>query len=45
MKNIDDYVYIANVIPKKLCEETIKVLKKNKWYKHTWYDTTSKMYD
>ena len=45
MKNVDDYIYVTNVIPKKLCKKTIKILQNNKWYKHAWYDTTSKSYD
>ena len=45
MKNVDDYIYVTNVIPKKLCKKTIKILQNNKWYKHAWYDTTSKIYD
>ena len=35
---IDDYVYVTNVIPKELCKRTIKILEKNKWQKHQWYN-------
>ena len=36
MDNVNDYIFITNVIPKDLCESLIDECNKKEWKKHTW---------
>jgi len=36
MNKVDDYIFIANVIPKDLCESLIDECNTKEWKKHTW---------
>ena len=38
MNKVSDYIFIANVIPKDLCESLIDECNTKEWKKHTWYD-------
>ena len=37
--NAEDYIYIKNYLPKKLCQDLIEECNKKKWVKHRWYDS------
>ena len=41
---INDYIFKINVIPKTVCKEIIKKIKKKTWKKHQWYNTDGKMF-
>ena len=36
MSTIENYIYVGNHIPKKLCKELIDECNKGIWKKHTW---------
>ena len=38
MDRVDDYIWKQNIIPKKLCQQTIKEIAKKEWLKHLWYN-------
>lgn len=38
MKTIEDYIYVENHIPVKICKELIDACNKREWKKHTWYN-------
>lgn len=39
--NINNYIEVQNYIPKKICNEIISILKKQKWQKHKWYNAVT----
>ena len=41
---INDYIFKINVIPKTVCKEIIKKIKKKTWEKHQWYNADGKMF-
>ena len=37
MDKVEDYIWKQNIIPKELCQKTVKEIEKQKWIKHLWY--------
>jgi hypothetical protein len=42
MKNLKDFIFVKNCIPKKVCDDLLNQIKKQKWSKHLWYSNTYK---
>tara|TARA_R110000744_G_scaffold78931_4_gene155248 strand:- start:537 stop:1097 length:561 start_codon:yes stop_codon:yes gene_type:complete len=42
MKNLKHFISVKNAIPKKVCDELLKDIKKQKWQKHNWYNDVTK---
>ena len=42
MKTIEDYIYVENHIPAKLCESLIDECNRKEWKKHVWYNNYTK---
>lgn len=38
MDRVDDYIFVENYIPEKLCTSLIEEVNTKEWEKHTWYD-------
>ena len=38
MKPVEHYIWKKNLLPKALCQQIIKEIKKQEWKKHFWYD-------
>jgi len=38
MKSVKHYIWKKNLLPKTVCQQLIKGIKKQKWKKHFWYD-------
>ena len=35
---INDYVYVTNILPKDLCQNIVEVISKRDWSKHSWHN-------
>lgn len=44
MKNLKDFIFVKNCIPKKVCDDLLNQIKKQKWSKHLWYTNIDKVY-
>ena len=42
MKNLKDFIFVKNCIPKKVCDDLLNQIKKQKWSKHLWYTNSDK---
>ncbi len=44
MDNVQDYVFVTNVIPQNVCKEVLKEISAREWVPHSWHSYSSNNY-